>query len=43
MIEMCNAYGYQLISLFPDMGLWVYYRDICGGHSAGERQTQKDI
>ena len=36
-------YCCKVTLLFPDMGLWVYYRDICGGHSAGERQTQKDI
>ena len=28
--------------MFPDMGLWVYYREIYGGHGA-DCQTQKDI
>ena len=28
--------------MFPDMGLWVYYREIYGGHGAA-CQTQKDI
>ena len=35
-------YFYLYLCMFPDMGLWVYYREIYGGHGAA-CQTQKDI